>query len=120
MWLQFDHITTSYIHQPEFTLESESCKIIWDFGIQTDHLASAKVSGVRDEPFNDISEYAKEIQEQIWLGNKGDQLGIVQENDNLTLVKTFMSINQNLSKTRDEKILWNFKIKTNHPMQARR
>ena len=31
-----------YIHNPEFVLENETLKILWDFEIQTDHLNSAR------------------------------------------------------------------------------
>ena len=30
------------MHNLEFVVENETCEILWDFGIQTDHLTSAR------------------------------------------------------------------------------
>ena len=38
---EFDHKNKWYMHNPEFVLENETYKILWDFEIQTDHLISA-------------------------------------------------------------------------------
>ena len=31
-----------YEHQPEAVIENESCKILWDFTVQTDHFITAR------------------------------------------------------------------------------
>ena len=33
-----------YMNNPEFVLENEMPKVIWDFEMQTDHLISSRVS----------------------------------------------------------------------------
>ena len=38
---KFDHANKWYIHNPEPVLENDTCKLLWDFDIQTDHLISA-------------------------------------------------------------------------------
>ena len=40
--LKFDHMNKWYIHNPEFVLNNEMLKILWDFEIKTDHLISAR------------------------------------------------------------------------------
>ena len=39
---EFDHINKWYMHNPESDLENEMHKILWYFGIQTDHQISAR------------------------------------------------------------------------------
>ena len=31
-----------YEHQPEAVIENDSCKILWDFTVQTDHFVTAR------------------------------------------------------------------------------
>ena len=38
--IRYDHTTIGCIHKPEYVFEMH--KILWDFGIQTDHLSSAR------------------------------------------------------------------------------
>ena len=40
--LKFDHTNKWYMHNPEFVLENETHKILWDFEIKMDHLISAR------------------------------------------------------------------------------
>ena len=40
--LRFNHTTKWYIHKPEYILEDETHKILWDFEIQTDHQVLAR------------------------------------------------------------------------------
>ena len=40
--LKFDHTNQWYMHSPESVLENDTHKLLWDFGIQTDHLISAR------------------------------------------------------------------------------
>ena len=40
--LKFDHPCKWYMHNPEYILENETHKTLWDFEIQTDHLISAR------------------------------------------------------------------------------
>ena len=35
-------LTTWYEHQPEAVIENDSCKILWDFTVQTDHFITAR------------------------------------------------------------------------------
>ena len=44
--LKFDHTNKRYMHNPEYVLENETHKPLWDFEIQTDHLISAKRPGL--------------------------------------------------------------------------
>ena len=39
---KFDYTNKWYMHNPASVLENESHKLLWDFGIQTDHLISDK------------------------------------------------------------------------------
>ena len=32
----------SYEHQPDMVIENDSCKILWDFTVQTDHMITAR------------------------------------------------------------------------------
>ena len=38
---KFDHMNKWHMHNPASVLENETCKLLWDFDIQTDHLISA-------------------------------------------------------------------------------
>ena len=40
--LKFDHTNKWYMHNPVSFLENDTLKLLWDFGVQTDHLISAK------------------------------------------------------------------------------
>ena len=40
--LKFDRINKWYTHNPEPIQENETPKVLWDFGIQTGHLISAR------------------------------------------------------------------------------
>ena len=40
--LKFDHTTKQYMNKPEFILENEILKTVWDFEIQTNHLIQEK------------------------------------------------------------------------------
>ena len=40
--IKIDHTTKCYLLKPEFVLENETHKILWDFEIQTDRLIRAK------------------------------------------------------------------------------
>ena len=40
--LKFDYTTKSYLYKPEFIPENETHKVVWDLGIQTDHLILAR------------------------------------------------------------------------------
>ena len=42
--VQIDHMNKLYMHNPEFVLENEMHKLLWDFEIQTDHVISARAS----------------------------------------------------------------------------
>ena len=39
---KFDHANKWYMHNPAPVLENDTHKLLWDFGIQTDHLISAR------------------------------------------------------------------------------
>ena len=39
---KFDHANKWYMHNLEPVLENDTYKLLWDFGIQTDHLISAR------------------------------------------------------------------------------
>ena len=39
---KFDHTNKSYIYNPEFVLENDTHKLLWDFDVHTDHLISAR------------------------------------------------------------------------------
>ena len=39
---KYDHMNKWYMHNPEFVLENEMHKVLWDFEIQTDHLILAR------------------------------------------------------------------------------
>ena len=39
---KFDHTKQLYMHNPEYILENETHKDLWDFEIQTDHLISTR------------------------------------------------------------------------------
>ena len=40
--LIFDHTNKWYMYNPEYVLENETHKLLWDFEIQTDHQISAR------------------------------------------------------------------------------
>ena len=44
LWIkfQFDHTNKWYMHNPAPVQENHTCKLLWDFNIQTDHLIPAR------------------------------------------------------------------------------
>ena len=44
--LKFDHTNKWYMHNPASVLENDTHKLLWDFGIQTDYLISARRPGL--------------------------------------------------------------------------
>ena len=44
---KFDHTNKWYMHNPAAVLENDTYKLLWDFGIKTDHLISARTPDLK-------------------------------------------------------------------------